>query len=841
MTLDRHLPKLLWATAALLVAGVVVSAGVLLGTREAEALAASEQRISRLVASAEANINRSLLGTDMLLTGLAEALADFVPAGDAQALDRVSRRLAQVLRQNLQLQDLALLSADSQVLSVAQPGSSRLGLAMPPGFVADVLGQPAPALQISPPMLHPASAETVLYLARPVNLGGQALVLVAAMPVSLLAGIAMPTADADADGLSITLERGDGRLLASVPGQDLTAERLLSPAISAASATGQVFRAPGRLDGLASIVAARPTLYPAVWLTAGLRLDSAREAGSRHSGLILGTAAGFIAMLLAAAGLGHAHVRRLQRGRADLAASKTTLEQAMSVMPDGLLLLGADDRVLAWNQRYLALFPWLRETIQVGVHFRDLATAAARAHLPDGTAQQLEAWIEGRLARRSSGGGTFAQDVVSGLVVHTSERRTPGGGSICVYHDITAAERDLALAKVAAEAANQAKSRFLATMSHEMRTPLNGVLGMIGLLLASPLNPTQRHQAGLIRSSGQTLLTVLNDILDLSKIEAGRMDLEILPFALADTLQDVVSLLAVRAEARGLVLTLQLPDDLPAALRGDASRLRQVLFNLVGNALKFTEAGGVRVVVSHRLQDDGRIGLTIAVQDTGIGIPAEALPRLFTRFSQADSSTARRYGGTGLGLAITREIVELMGGRISVQSEPGVGSCFSVELALALSELPARIGGAGDPAPQPSPADAQPLRILVAEDNAVNQLLIKALLDHVGHYCDVVGNGLEALHQVQANHYDLVLMDIQMPEMDGVAATLEIRALAGPVARIPILAMTANVMSEQIRHYRSAGMDGVIAKPIHLAELAAAIRQVLDQREATGPAGSGQA
>ena len=832
--LDRHLPKLLWGTAALLMAGVVVSAGVLLGTREAEALAASEQRIGRLMASAEANINRSLLGTDVLLAGLADLLAEFIPDGDALTLARFSRRLAQVLRQNLQLLDLALLSADGQVLSVAQPSSSRLGLAMPQGFIAAVLGQPIPALAISAPTLHPATAEAVVYLARPVRWGGQALVLVAAMPVSLLAGIAMPTAGTD--GLSLTLERGDGRLLASLPSLDATVERRLSPAIHAASATGQVFRAPGRLDGLPSLVAARPTLYPTVWLTASLRLDSAREAGSRHSGLILGTAAGFVAMLLAAAGLGHAHVRRLQRGRADLAASKATLEQAMSVMPDGLLLLGADDRVLAWNQRYLALFPWLRETIQVGVHFRDLATAAARAHLPDGTPQQLEAWIEGRLARRSSGGGTFAQDVVSGLVVHTSERRTPGGGSVCVYHDITAAERDLALAKVAAEAANEAKSRFLATMSHEMRTPLNGVLGMIGLLLASPLNPTQMRQAGLIRSSGQTLLAVLNDILDLSKIEAGRMDLEILPFALADTLQDVVSLLAVRAEARGLVLTLQLPADLPAALRGDASRLRQVLFNLVGNALKFTEAGGVRVVVSHRLQDDGRIGLTIAVQDTGIGIPAEALPRLFTRFSQADSSTARRYGGTGLGLAITREIVELMGGRISVQSEPGVGSCFSVDLPLALSELPARTGGAGDPAPQASPANAHPLRILVAEDNAVNQLLIKALLDQFGHYCDVVGNGLEALHQVQANHYDLVLMDIQMPEMDGVTATLAIRALSGPVARIPILAMTANVMSEQTHHYRSAGMDGVIAKPIHPAELGAAIRQAVPRHEATSPA-----
>ena len=834
MTLGRQLPRLLWGTAALLVAGVVLSAALLLRTREAEAVAASAQRVGRLVASAEADINRSLLGTDMLLAGLAEPLAEPGPASAAQALDGFGRHLAQGLRQNLQLQELALLAADGQVLSAAPASSRRLGLALPPGFIAAVLAQPAPAMQISPPALSPATAEAVIYLARPVHWRGQALVLVAAMPVSLLAGIAMPTTDAE--GLSITLERDDGRLLVSVPNQDDGAQRLLTPAVRAASATGQAFQATGRLDGLASLVAARPTLYPAVWLTASLGLDSVHAAGRRHSGLILGTAAGFIALLLAAAGLGHAHLRRLQRARAEMAASKATLEQAMSAMPDGVLLLGADDRVLAWNGPYLALFPWLTAHIHIGAPFRDLAQAAAQTTLPRGTAQDHAAWVAQRMAMRDKAGGNFAQDVVSGLVVHTSERRTPGGGAVCVYHDITAAERELAQAKVAAEAANEAKSRFLATMSHEMRTPLNGVLGMAGLLLASPLNPTQLRQAGLIRSSGQTLLTVLNDILDLSKIEAGRMDLEILPFALAETLQDVVALLAVRAEARGLLLTLQLPADLPAVLQGDASRLRQVLFNLVGNALKFTEAGGVRVVVSQRLQDDGRIGLVIAVQDTGIGITAEALPRLFTRFSQADSSTARRYGGTGLGLAITREIVELMGGRIAVRSEPGVGSCFTVELALALGVLPMRSSGAGHPVLPAGAPDAAPLHILVAEDNAVNQLLIKALLDQFGHTCDVVDNGLQALQQVQALHYDLVLMDIQMPEMDGVAATLAIRALAGPVARIPILAMTANVMSEQTRHYRSAGMDGVVAKPIDLDELIAAIRKALRRHEAAGTA-----
>ena len=446
-----------------------------------------------------------------------------------------------------------------------------------------------------------------------------------------------------------------------------------------------------------------------------------------------------------------------------------------------------------------------------------------------------------RAARQQAGAGYAQPLIVSNRVVHTVERRTPDGGTVCVYRDVTRAEHELSLAKAAAEAANEAKSRFLATMSHEMRTPLNGVLGLIGLLLASPLDATQLRHAQLIRSSGQSLLAVLNDILDLSKIEAGRMALDILPFALGDTVQDVISLLAVRAEALGLGLTLQLPPGLPPVLRGDASRLRQVLFNLIDNALKFTESGGVRVVLAHQAQADGRVALTIEVHDTGIGIAADALPRLFTRFSQADSSTARRYGGTGLGLAISREIIALMHGTISVQSTPGQGSCFTVELALERGQLPpALTAGVVLPALSvlgvgpASKAPLRPLRILAAEDNAVNQLLIKALLDQFGHFCDIVGNGLEALHQVQAAHYDLLLLDIQMPEMDGVAATRAVRALAGPVGTIPILAMTANVMAEQQDQYLQAGMNGVVSKQIDPRRLALAIRALMI--EASPPA-----
>ncbi len=842
MTSDHRVRLILWGGAALFVAAVLLAAAALLRSQQIEALASNEARITRFVSGAEAAINRSFLGTDLLLAGLAEALterAERVGSGqDQSALAEVPNPvLAQVIRQNLQLRAVALLGRDGQVLAAGQASTMRMGVALPPSFLAEALAQDPPALLISAPVVNPATAEPALYFARPVGVGARRTVLVAEMPVSLVAGIAAQSVDIA--GLTVTLERSDGQLLVSVPAGDRPAGQVLTPPLSAASATGQAWRAPGRLDGAPAILVARATLYPGVLLAASLRLDAVAREGERHRALITGVAGGFVAMLLAAAALGQGHFSRISRARAELAASKATLDQALASMNDGLLLLDHDDRVVAWNRRYVELFPWLADAIRVGLPFNTLAETAAVALLPGGTAEERAAWVAQRRAARQQAGAGYAQPlVVSDRVVHTVERRTPDGGTVCVYRDVTSAEQELSRAKAAAEAANEAKSRFLATMSHEMRTPLNGVLGLIGLLLASPLDATQLRHAQLIRSSGQSLLAVLNDILDLSKIEAGRMELDIQPFALADTVQDVVSLLAVRAEALGLGLTLQLPPGLPPVLRGDASRLRQVLFNLVGNALKFTESGEVRVVLAHQALADGRVGLTIEVHDTGIGIAADALPRLFTRFSQADSSTARRYGGTGLGLAITREIVALMHGMISVRSAPGQGSCFTVELALERGEMPLpltegavlpalSLPAGGLAASLAALAPQRPLRILAAEDNAVNQLLIKALLDQLGHFCDIVGNGIEAVHQVQAAHYDLLLMDIQMPEMDGVAATRAIRALAGRNSAIPILAMTANVMAEQQDQYLEAGMNGVVSKPIDPRRLALAIRALM--------------
>jgi signal transduction histidine kinase/ActR/RegA family two-component response regulator len=452
-----------------------------------------------------------------------------------------------------------------------------------------------------------------------------------------------------------------------------------------------------------------------------------------------------------------------------------------------------------------------------------LAEAASR-ELVHGSEERREAWLARRLAIHASGNGMFEQELASGMVIHAIERRTPDNGIVSVTRDITAAERELSRAKSAAEAANESKSQFLAAMSHEIRTPLNGVLGMNGLLLNTPLTHEQRRYAQLMRSSGQSLLAVINDILDLAKIEAGRMELEIVEFDPVSTTEEVVSLLAVRAQAKGLALNVSMAPDMPPALQGDPSRLRQVLFNLIGNALKFTEHGRVDVEVSHHPLAEERIALSIKVSDTGIGIRADALPKLFDRFTQADATTARRYGGSGLGLAICREIVELMGGTIAVDSRVAVGSTFHVEIPMACGDS-ARLTEAHSELGALTGAPAN-LRILVAEDNGVNQILIKAILDRMGHFSDIVANGIEVVRQVQAAHYDLVLMDIQMPEMDGEAATRAIRGLANRVAAIPIVAMTANAMVEHREAYLASGMDDYVSKPINSRQLAAAIARV---------------
>ncbi len=823
MALPRRVQVIIWGVVALFVAAVALAANGLIERGRRDAIAENEARAARFVSGAEATLNRTLLGVDVLLAGMETVLKPATRSDASIDGPAASQLLFDLSSRNLLVRDVAVLAEDGSVLAAAEPNSRRLGVALPPGFAKEVLSQGAPLLAISAPAVNFSTAERVMYFARPFKHGehGRALV-VAEVPVSLLATILAQAMEIR--GLAVTLERDDGQLLTSVPPNDLAVGRRLNPPLSATTATGTATLAPSRLGGVAAIVVARPTLYRTVLIAGSIPLDEALAEWAQDRADLIKVAAAFIVMLLVAGAASHWFMAKLARARGEVQRAKAMLEQALASMGDGFLLCDAQDRVVVWNRRYLELYPWLSDIIRPGVPFRDLVETAARK-LVVGSDADRRAWTERRLAIHASGNGMFEQEIGNGMVIHAIERRTPDNGVVGVTRDITAAERELSRAKVAAEAANESKSQFLAAMSHEIRTPLNGVLGMNGLLLNTALTHEQRRYAELMRSSGQSLLAVINDILDLAKIEAGRMELEIVEFDPTTTVEEVVTLLSVRAQAKGLTLGVTMAPDMPPALQGDPSRLRQVLFNLIGNALKFTEVGSVEVDVGYEHLPDERIALAISVSDSGIGIAPDALPKLFDRFTQADSTTARRYGGSGLGLAISREIVDLMGGSIKVDSRVGIGSTFRVVIPMACGDS-ARLAEANSELGALPGAGSSNLRILVAEDNGVNQILIKAILDQMGHFSDIVANGIEAVRQVQAAHYDLVLMDIQMPEMDGEAATRAIRSLANRVAAIPIVAMTANAMVEHREAYLASGMDDYVSKPINSRQLAAAIARV---------------
>ena len=387
--------------------------------------------------------------------------------------------------------------------------------------------------------------------------------------------------------------------------------------------------------------------------------------------------------------------------------------------------------------------------------------------------------------------------------------------------------RELEHAKEEAEAANVAKSAFLATMSHEIRTPLNGVLGMAQAMGGDQLSALQNERLDVIRKSGEALLAILNDILDLSKIESGKLDLEDVDFDLDAVMRGALSTFTQLANSKGLSLSF-VADGAKGVYRGDATRLRQILYNLFSNALKFTESGGIKVVVANEPP-----GLALSVEDTGIGMPPEVTAKLFEKFVQADASTTRRFGGSGLGLAICRELAELMGGSIDVESQVGVGSKFTVRLAMP------RVGDSVDalaPTPEDPAAEvagAVDLRVLAAEDNPVNQLVLKTLLHQAGINPVIVENGALAVEAWRQASFDIILMDVQMPEMDGPTAARVIRQaeLDTGRARTPIIALTANVMPHQVALYREVGMDGHVAKPIEIGMLFAAIEDALGPEE----------
>lgn len=504
-------------------------------------------------------------------------------------------------------------------------------------------------------------------------------------------------------------------------------------------------------------------------------------------------------------------------------AAMKDLEIAFQGVPTGLAMFDPAGRLAIWNAAYEQMMAPYGIRPAVGMTRRGMILHAAHRGDIKPDTEDLDQWaIDQEMARRSSQAQEWPTP--SGGWIRAETSQLANGGTISVVTDISA-EKAVAIAmqdaRDRAEAANRAKSDFLANMSHEIRTPLNGILGMAQVMAGDTLSAPQAKRLKVIRESGGTLLEILNDILDLAKVQAGKMELERTEVDVNALLRGLGAAFEGAAAERDIELAVETSEDLAGMWSLDALRTRQVLANLVGNAIKFTHEGSVTLTAARHAS-----GVRFTVVDTGIGIHADRMDALFEKFVQADGSTTRRYGGTGLGLAICQELVTLMQGDISVVSTPGEGSCFTVDLPSLQTASTAPMAAPVTPGVAP---EARNVRILAAEDNPTNQLVLRSILNSLGCDADIVSNGLEAVEASGTGDYDLILMDIQMPEMNGLDAASAIRAreAAGLTNRVPILALTANVMSHQVESYLALGMDDCVAKPIQIEDLYRAMNSAL--------------
>ena len=516
----------------------------------------------------------------------------------------------------------------------------------------------------------------------------------------------------------------------------------------------------------------------------------------------------------------HRAVRALEEAEQLAQLAEMRLREAIDVLPEGLVFLDPEGRYVLWNKKYAEIYHRSADLFRAGVRLADtLRVGVARGDYPEAVGRE-EAWLAERMALLDNPGQRHEQHLADGRWVMIEERRTSDGGTIGLRVDITEIKEQAEAMRLAldrAEAASRAKSDFLANVSHEIRTPLNGVLGLAQVLERSELDARQQEILSAIIASAGTLDGILADLLDFSRLEAGRLSVNEVSFDLADLVDQSAAPFGAAAEAKGLSFVAKIVDRPLGLVTGDPVRLRQILTNLLSNAIKFTSAGEVNLTVARASRGNGYI---FEVSDTGIGFEAADAERLFNRFEQADGSITRQFGGTGLGLSICRQLAELMGGDISADSRVGCGARFTLTLPLP----PA--ASADEPrAPNGGLAPDRRLRVLVADDNPTNRKVAELILEAIGAETVAVEDGQQAVAAVERGTFDLVLMDLQMPFMDGLSATraIRMREVKDGLRRLPIVVLSANVMREHVAASAEAGADEHIGKPVRAEALIEAV------------------
>ncbi|WP_292065744.1 ATP-binding protein [Brevundimonas sp. UBA7664] len=497
------------------------------------------------------------------------------------------------------------------------------------------------------------------------------------------------------------------------------------------------------------------------------------------------------------------------------------IREALDAMPDGMAFYDTEDRLVLWNHRYAEVNPELSSTLRAGMTFREIIQIGLEEDLyADARGRQAE-WVQERLDSRQGLTATMEQRITGDRWLRVSDRRTAAGGIVTVCTDITDLKNDataLAEARDSAQAANSAKSQFLANMSHEIRTPLNGVIGVAQALARTPLTAQQEEMLELIQSSGHSLQVLLSDILDLARVESGRLELASDVFHLGRAVREAAQLYETSAQQKGLQFFVEIAPEADGWIAGDVVRIKQILTNLVSNAVKFTGTGFVSLTAGPGPDRSGAPTLRFSIEDTGIGFDSETRERLFSRFEQADGAITRRFGGSGLGLAISRQLAEMMGGDLDCESEPGGGSAFILTIPFNAAEAP--VVAPGVVAERPDGEQAA-VRVLLADDHPVNRKVVEMILTQINVELTSVENGADAVQACRDGDYDIILMDMQMPVMDGLTATREIRLheAAMGLARTPIVMLTANALGEHVALAEAAGADRHLAKPFEAAEL----------------------